>query len=509
MLSKCCVNRAGLVCIDGSIVNIAMVLDQAADYFGDRVAFGSRESGLTYIQLREHARAMAHHVERGGIEKVALASAGSGPIVPAMLFGAAWGGAAYIPLNPRVGRESLQRLISRLAPVVVADSTWLGLRRPSQRVEFVPDPKSPALVIFTSGTSADPKAAILGHEHLLTNVLGQGSLGSADDEEAVLLAAPPFHVPSVLIVLGSVYAGRRIVPLPGERFSARQWLTTARAESVTSAMLVPTMLHRIVDALEREPGLRVPTLRRLVYGSARMPLPVLERALRLFPDTEFVNGYGLTETSGAVAALGPIDHRRALESDNLLVRARLGSVGRPLPGVEIRIINDDGVDAESGESGEIQIRGRQVSGHYLEVAARVYDDGWLRSGDRGWFDADGYLFCEGRGTDTIIRGGENIGVAEIEDTLLKHPAVSEVAVVGVPDMEWGERIGAMVVNQPGATTADTDHLREWVRRQLGSLKVPELITIAKELPQTPTGKILYREVLRRIVESTSLPVGEP
>jgi acyl-CoA synthetase (AMP-forming)/AMP-acid ligase II len=213
-----------------------------------------------------------------------------------------------------------------------------------------------------------------------------------------------------------------------------------------------------------------------------MPTPILEQALTVFPNAEFVNAYGLTETSSTVCILGPDDHRAAQHSDDPTVRARLGSVGRPVPGVEVRVVD-----------GEIQVRGAQVSGDYVGQGSQRDDDGWLHTGDRGRVDDDGYVFVDGRGDDTIIRGGENLAPAEIEDTLLRHPAVAGAAVVGIPDEEWGEQVAAMVVARPGASL-DPDDVRSYVRDHLGSLKTPQVLVIVDELPHTATGKILRREV---------------
>ena len=317
---------------------------------------------------------------------------------------------------------------------------------------------------------------------------------SAGEDEAAIVIVPPFHVAGVAAVLSNTYVGRRIVPVPGVRFSAEDWLITARDEQVTHAMLVPTMLGKIVEAMEADESLRVPSLRALSYGGSRMPAPILERALHLFPEVDFVNAYGLTETSSTVAILGPDDHRLALYSDEPLFKNRLSSVGQPLPGIEIRIVGDAGDTMGPDEPGEIQIRGDQVSGKYVGTDSKTDDDGWLHTGDRGWLDVEGYLFCEGRADDTIIRGGENIAPAEIEDALLQHDAISVAAVVGLDDERYGERIAAMVSLRAGVEEIDTDHVREWVRERLGSLKTPELVVVADEVPQTATGKILRRQV---------------
>jgi acyl-CoA synthetase (AMP-forming)/AMP-acid ligase II len=454
-----------------------MLLEMAADGFGDRVAVGPRVGGLTYAALRDRATGIAATL---GADPATVALIGeTSALVPATLFGATWAGAAYAPLNYRLPAEARDELLTRLAPVVVADDSWLDLD-PDPTRPFVDEPTRPAVLLFTSGTTAAPKAATLGHDQLTAYIFNTVEFGDADEDEAVLIAVPPFHIAGVAAVLSSTYAGRRLVPLP--RFSPEAWLATARAEAVTHAFVVPTMLARIVAAMEAELSAPVPTLRHLAYGGSRMPIPALERALAAFPDTGFVNAYGLTETSSTVCVLGPDEHRDAHSSDDPSVRARLGSVGRPVPGIELRVVD-----------GEIQVRGAQVSGDYLEAGSQRDTDGWLHTGDRGWVDDDGYVFVEGRGDDTIIRGGENLAPAEIEDTLLRHPAVAGAAVVGVPDEEWGERVGAMVVARAGVRL-EPDAVADFVREHLGSLKTPELIVVTDELPHTATGKILRRAV---------------
>ena len=474
--------------------NLAQVLDVAADNYGGRVAWGHLENGVTYAELRRLAWRIADRLAATDCDHLALTS-GNDILVPAALFGAAYAGRTYVPLNGRLPRASVDALLDRLRPVALADYTWLEHNEAARPTIGIED-KRPALLAFTSGTSAEPKGVVLHHYQLLGGALRQ-SPGTANENEVVLLTAPPFHVPNVVLILGSVQAGRRILPLEGERFSAEAWLDAVEAERITHALVVPTMLHRIVEAQETSPR-DVSSLQRLTYGSSRMPRPVLEQALRLFPDTAFLNGYGLTETGGAVTVLSPDDHRAAAASTRPDDNARLSSVGRPLPGVEIRIVGEDGHVLPVRAPGEIQIRATQVSERYLGESSKVDPEGWLRSGDHGWLDEDGYLFCVGRGDDTIIRGGENIGAAEIEDVLLQHPAIAAATVVGLPDHEWGERIAAMIVLRAGHTTS-ADEARQWVRDRLGTLKTPVIVEIAAELPYTATGKVLRRVVREALI----------
>jgi acyl-CoA synthetase (AMP-forming)/AMP-acid ligase II len=466
-------------------MNVAMLLDTAADGFGERVAFGSRDGGITFAGMRRLAGGVAERLAGDPAGTVAVL-APNGPLVPVALWGAAWSGRSYAPLNYRLPGDVQAELLARLQPAVVADAAWV--EAPAATEGPYPDePGRPAVLLYTSGTSAAPKAAVLGHDHLVSYVFNTVEFGAAGDDEAVLLAVPPFHVAGVAALLTSTWAGRRIVPLA--QFSPEAWLATARAEGVTHAFVVPTMLARIVAHLEAHPEAAPTTLRHLAYGGARMPLPVLERALALFPDTGFVNAYGLTETSSTVAVLGPDDHREAASSTDPAVRRRLQSVGRPVPGVEVAVVD-----------GEILVRGPQVSGAYLGQEGKVDADGWLHTGDRGHLDEAGYLYVEGRADEVIIRGGENISPAEIEDALAAHPAVAAAAVVGLPDLEWGEKVAAMVALRPGAT-AGAEELRAFVRERLGSLKTPEVIAVREELPHTATGKVLKREIKEELASA--------
>jgi acyl-CoA synthetase (AMP-forming)/AMP-acid ligase II len=473
-------------------VNIAMILEMAADALGDRLAIGTRTDGLTFSHVRAAARSVAARVgeEHQHVDALAMIEPLSA-LVPASLFGAAWAGVSYAPINYRLPDDQMQALLQRLDPVVVAGSHWLDTSV-DNGAEFEPLPERPAVLLFTSGTSAAPKAAILKHDQLLAYVFNTLEFGSAGENEAAIVSVPPFHIAGVAALLSSTYIGRRIVPLP--RFTAEDWIRTVRDEGVTHATVVPTMLARIVQVMEADPDARVPTLRNLAYGGARMHRSVLERALHLMPETDFVNAYGLTETSSTVALLGPDDHRLGLYSDDPLFKNRLESVGRPVPGIEIRIADADGNALDADVPGEILIRGDQVSGSYVGTDSKVDPEGWLHTGDRGWVDIEGYLFCEGRADDTIIRGGENIGPAEIEDALLQHDAISTAAVVGLPDEEWGEKVAATITLRPGVEEIDLEHVQEWVKARLGSLKTPEIIECTDELPQTATGKVLRRQV---------------
>ena len=501
-----------------------MLLDLVADTFGDRVALTEGGRSTTYDELRRLARAAAAELTASGAGTLAYADVSSSA-VPTALFGAAWAGASYAPLNFRLPPESLRSQVARLDhPRVVASaalvselsdppaterSAWLDRLAGAAEVagEYEPEPERSAVILFTSGSSGSPKAALLSHDNLMSYIMDTVEFAGAGEDEALMLAAPPFHIAGVAAVLSSVYSGRRLLPLAA--FTPEGWLQVARDEGATHAFVVPTMLARIVQCMEADPALRVPTLRAISYGGARMAAPILERALELFPDVGFVNAYGLTETSSTIAVLGPDDHRLALSSDEPEVRRRLESVGQPLPGVEVLVVDEEtGSEVPVGDRGLIRVRGPQVSGEYLDTASGVDSGGWLVTGDVGFVDEHGYLFVEGRADDVIIKGGENLSPAEIEDTLLRHATVQAAVVVGVPHPEWGESVAAAVVLAPDADDAEhavvVEELAVWVRSSLGSLKTPSLIVVRDELPTTATGK-----VLRRVVRDELSPTDPP
>jgi acyl-CoA synthetase (AMP-forming)/AMP-acid ligase II len=337
---------------------------------------------------------------------------------------------------------------------------------------------------------------VLRHANLTSYVMSTVEFLGADEDEAALVSVPPYHIAGISAVLSSAYGGRRIVYLPA--FTAEDWVAVAAREGITHAMVVPTMLDRILDVLEAT-GERLPALRALSYGGGRMPEPVIARALTALPQVDFVNAYGLTETSSTVALLGAEDHRISIASEDPLVRRRLGSVGRPLPSLELEIRREDGSCCDVEEQGEIHVRGDQVSGEYLHKKA-IADDGWFATNDGGWLDADGFLFVEGRLDDVIVRGGENISPGEIEDVLRGHVDVADVAVLGLPSVQWGEKVGAVIVSRSGSP--DFAAIAAHVRAALRSTKTPEAWFVRDELPYNETGKLLRRVLKAELAEGS-------
>lgn len=479
-------------------LNLADLLNMVVETASDRVTVGSRTGGYTNADLKLQAEHGAVMLEEHGA-KVVVYLAMMHPCFPVAIFASAIAGIPFIPLNYRLSDDQLgSLLVKHPDPVVITDDAkrlialginpaniyspdeWLLASREStlQPLSRV-DPESIAVLLYTSGTTSEPKAVVLRHKHLVAYIQSSIPFASADEDSAALISVPPYHIAGVANSITSIYSTRRVVYLPV--FDPNSWLELVRNEKITHAFLVPTMLARVVDALDERPA-DCPTLQVLSYGGARMPITVLERALRAFPDAGFANAYGLTETSSTLAMLTPDDHRAAMTGEPK-ARARLGSAGKIVPGVEVEI-----------RDGEIWARGKQVSGEYLGQTRGLESGEWFYTRDRGWIDEDGYLFIEGRTDDTIIRGGENIAPAEIEDVLLRHPEVVDAAVVGIPDDEWGQRIEAVVVLTPGAQ-ANGELLRNHCRELLRSSKTPDRILIRESLPHTDTGKLLRRQVL--------------
>jgi acyl-CoA synthetase (AMP-forming)/AMP-acid ligase II len=512
-------------------MNLVMALEMAAECHAQRIAVTSGDVHLTYGQLLSAARAGGEVIRAAGVKYLGVLDINS-PAVPIALFASAYAGVPYVPLNYRLTRPELEAQLERIAPaLLLSDEPLLApLSLPAgievvRRAEFLRlslqsaeasgsaaasealsapgEAHDSAIQLFTSGTTGRPKAAVLRHQNLMSYVLGTVEFGSAQESDAILVSVPPYHIAGISAILSSTYAGRRMVQLPN--FDAAGWLQLCRAEQITNAFVVPTMLSRIVDHLEQAGGgtsAAVPSLRAIAYGGGKMPLAVIEQAMKHFPGVDFTNAYGLTETSSTICLLGPQDHRSGFESQDPQIRRRLASVGKPVPTVELQVRGEDGEALGPGQSGEIYVRGEQVAGEYLEQGSLLNAEGWFATRDRGQVDAFGYVYLEGRADDVIVRGGENISPGEIEDVLLGHPAVCDVAVVAVPDRQWGEGVGAVIVLKEHAQATDAE-LQEWVKQRLRSSRVPSAIRYVEQLPYNEMGKVLRRVLKKQFTDPTT------
>ncbi|MBF6222410.1 long-chain fatty acid--CoA ligase [Nocardia abscessus] len=503
-------------------MSVSLLLDMAASSNPDRPAVVCDEVRWTAAELNERAQGGAAVIGNSGARSVAYVGTG-GHLLPLLIFASAGAGIPFTPLNYRLGADSLRELIARLDdPLVVCDDEYhdivasFGGRIMRSRAfadaaatadalvdAEPPDPDQVAVVLFTSGTTSRPKAVELSHNNLVSYITGTVDFDSAGPADAALICVPPYHIAGIGAALSNLYAGRTMVYL--RNFDAARWIELVADAGVTTATVVPTMLDRIMTELERS-GAQLPTLRNLAYGGSKVALPLVRKALDLLPGVGFVNAYGLTETSSTIAVLGPEDHRAAHRCADPAVARRLGSVGQPVPGIEVQIRDDSGRVLPAGATGELFVRGPQVSGRYTEIGSVLDDEGWFPTKDVAMLDADGYLFIGGRSDDTIIRGGENIAPAEIEDVLVEHPAVREVAVIGVEDAQWGQIIVAVVVPANGATP-DPAALRDYVRAGLRGSRTPDRVVFRDSLPTTPTGKVLRRELVEEYGPRTAADVA--
>ncbi|WP_419825762.1 class I adenylate-forming enzyme family protein [Sphingomonas sp.] len=497
-------------------MSILTLLDMICDDRPDAIAVAAGGLELSYAELRRRACGAAVVIQRSGASHCARLGAGS-LAEPVGLFGAAAAGVPYAPLNFRLTADAINALIDRLLPaLLVVDDAFIEVVAPREgltlmtRAAFLEeaaaqacdeplswaDPGEPAVLLFTSGTTGVPKAAILRHQNLVAYVTGSVEFAGAEPDEAGLVAVPPYHIAGVAALLSATFAGRKITILEG--FSPQEWLDACGRQVVTHAFLVPTMLARIVADLE-EGGAAPPLVRAISYGGGRMPEAVIRRAVALFPGAAFTNAYGLTETSSTVAVLTPDDHRAALaapaESD---IARRITSVGQPIPGIEVEVRDDDGRVLPAGTIGAIYLRGDQIAGEYRDSGSLLDADGWFNTRDHGYLDHGGYLHLEGRLDDVIVRGGENISPGEIERALTEHPAVDDAAAVAIPDDEWGEAVGAAIVLKLTGTASAGD-LRAWVRDRLRSSRVPTLIQFRQSLPYNEMGKLVRRTVREEMI----------
>jgi acyl-CoA synthetase (AMP-forming)/AMP-acid ligase II len=492
-------------------VNLSILLDMVVDGFGDRPVLGRRGENYSAAAISGLCDAAAELLKASDVKALIYLDV-NGPCFPIALFAAARAGIPLVPLNYRLSGEQLDALLSKHpGGLVITDGQfadacavaglkaisrreWLDeaaanpVARPDQPAD---DTDAPAVIIYTSGTTSEPKGVVLRHENLTSYVLGSVEFGGAEEAEAALVSVPPYHIAAVANAITNLYAGRRAVVL--EQFSGAEWLDLVRTEQITHALVVPTMLARIMSTTGDR---QVPSLRTLSYGGAAMPQRVIEQALEDWSHVGFVNAYGLTETSSTIAVLGPDDHRAAIASNDDHVRRRLSSAGQVLPTVEVEIRGAEGDVLAPGAVGRIWVRGEQVSGEYSGTGSVLDVNGYFDTRDEGWLDEDGYLFVGGRTDDTIIRGGENIAPAEIETVLLAHPQVIDAVVVGVPDPEWGQRLEAVIV--AGRGPVEPDDLRAFVRARLRGSKTPEVVHVWDELPRTETGKLVRRHVLARL-----------
>jgi acyl-CoA synthetase (AMP-forming)/AMP-acid ligase II len=342
--------------------------------------------------------------------------------------------------------------------------------------------------MYTSGTTGRPKGTLLTHANLREALRGAvpawGPLGTHD---VILVCMPQYHIGASIWGLAGLWQG--VESVLTREFNVANVLRIIERHRITKAQLASVMMKIMLE----DPACSstdFSSLKLIIYGTAPAPEALVRTAQKTF-GCGLAQGYGMTETAGTISYLTPEDHAHPVGN-------RLRSAGRPLAGVEIRVCNADGVSVPANTIGEVTCRGGQVAvgyWHYPEATAQAIRDGWLRTGDAGYFDQEGYLYICDRVKDMIISGGENIYPAEVENALYAHPDVSDVAVIGVPDERWGEVPKAIVVRRPGSTVSE-EELLEFGRTRIARFKVPRSVDFVDALPRNTSGKVLKRELRR-------------
>jgi long-chain acyl-CoA synthetase len=496
-------------------VNLATQLVRTAEEHPDEPALRVADQVLTYRQFRDAASAAAGLLRAEGVEpgdRVALILPNV-PAFPILFYGALLAGAVVVPMNPLLTAREVgyyftdagvklafafeqlpdggagAREAGESAGVTVATVGAMGpdtrgaepVTEPAERAD-----EDLAVLLYTSGTTGKPKGAELTHHNLSSNAsTAAGELLGGGPGEVVMGCLPLFHVFGLTCGLNaSVFSGACLALLP--RFDAAAALEVISKHGVTIFQGVPTMYSALLHAPEHGPnGLPHDTgsLRVCMSGGAALPVEVLHAFEKRFA-TMILEGYGLSETSPVVSFNHPDRERKP------------GSIGTPISGVEVRVLDEQGHELPAGEVGELAVRGDGVMRGYWnrpEATAEAIPDGWFRTGDLGRADDDGYLFIVDRKKQLIIRGGYNVYPREVEEALHEHAEVAEVAVVGLKHPTLGEEVGAAVALVPGGT-ATPEELVAFARKRVAAYKYPRHVWLVDALPKGPTGKILHREV---------------
>lgn len=347
------------------------------------------------------------------------------------------------------------------------------------------DPDDVAIIMYSSGTTGRPKGVSLTQANLIAHTESAFAGWELDEGDKNLVAMPLFHVGGSSYMQLGLHTG--VASYMTRDVDGAQ-LAGGIFAGANRTFLVPAVLAKVLESGDDAVKL-FSALKTYGYGASPMPLPLLRKALEAWPDTDFIQAYGLTEVGGVISLLAPEDHRNGNEE-------RMGSAGRVVPGAEVRVVDPDSLeDVEQGQQGELWFKSRQLmKGYHNKPDATkeaITDDGWFRTGDIGRVDDEGYIFVEDRLKDMIITGGENVYSIEVERVIAEHPAVSEVAVIGVPDERWGESVKAVVSLEGEATEAE---IIAYARERLAAYKCPKTVDVVDELPRNPTGKILKKDL---------------
>ena len=489
--------------------NLASILAESAEQGGERLAVKLDDVEVNYAVLNEGAKRVGGLLREKGVEEgdrvgIMLPNV---PYFPSVYYGILRAGCVVVPMNVLLkGREVEFYLKDPEAKLLFAwhdfgEAAEQGadgagaecvLVKPGEFEELVGgqepleemserDAQDTAVILYTSGTTGKPKGAELTHANLKQNAKLAGGLGEVTDEDVALGALPLFHSFGQTCTMNACIAiGAAMTQLP--RFDPDKALAIIERDKATIFQGVPTMYNAMLHSDKRE-EFDTSSLRLCMSGGSAMPEELMRNFEEAF-DCKILEGYGLSETS-PVASFNHPDRER-----------KPGSIGTPIDGVEMKLVDDDGNEVDQGEVGEIVIKGHNIMKGYWnrpDATEEAIKDGWFHSGDMGKVDEDGYFFIVDRKKELIIRGGYNVYPREVEEVLYEHPAVQEAAVVAVKDEKMGEEVGAAVVLKKGEEVTE-EELRDYVKEQVANYKYPRKIWFCDELPKGPTGKILKKDI---------------
>ena len=508
-------------------MNVAQGLAHAKKIAGTRQAVACGETRYTWEEFDQRSDALARGLASLGVvrgDRVAVLMLNCHRYLE-LYYACARMGAAIVPLNIRLARPEIVYILNdseskalvvdkTFAPYATGRDTfptvesvvYCGQETPEGMINYddVVSKGSHMLesvdqemeddelvgLFYTGGTTGRAKGVMLSHKNVVSNAIHAITSLSFSNQDKWLHAAPMFHLADVGAIFGLTMLGACHVFIP--MFHPEQVLHAIQDEKVTATVLVPTMLNAVLNHPDVD-KYDLSSLRHLVYGASPMPVELLKRGLQKWGQI-FTQGYGMTETSPLLTVLEPADH--ILDGTPAQVR-RLSSCGREVLGVDVRVANIEGEDVHPGEIGEIIARGPNVMLGYWrmpEATDAALVDGWMHTGDLATIDEENYIYIVDRTKDMIISGGENIYSVEVENALYTHPAVLEVAVIGIPHDVWGEAVHAVVVCKPG-TQATSDELIAHTRTLIASYKIPRSVEFAQDaLPKSGAGKILKRDL---------------
>ena len=517
-------------------MNTSEFLTIAGAIVPDRPAVVFDGQTITFEELAQRVNRLANGLWEMGVrpgDRVATMQVNTNQCIEAY-FATAQLDAIYVPINFRAKTNELAQMIEIAQPaclllgerylsmvpdnnrasenIIILDDDANGKNKSYEELlkDSSPDQmhfpeardEDTTVIMFTAGTTGVPKGVMLTHDSFSSYLLATVEPADPDVEESNLITVPFYHIAGLQAALAAVYGGRTLIVM--RQFEPLEWMRLVQDTRANRAMLVPTMLKTLLE----HPNFSkydLSSLSVITYGAAPMPLEVIKDAITKLPSSRFINAFGQTETASTITMLPPDDHILEGSPEEIEIKLkRLTSIGKPLDDVEVTIVDEEGQPVSEGETGEIVARGsRMMAGYWQEESATqdAMRDGWIYTGDLGYQDHDGYIFLSGRAKDFIKRGGEMISPEEVEQVLRSHPEIEDAAVIGVPDLEWGEEVRAVVVGS--SEQVDEDMIIEFCRDKIAGFKRPRSVVFVGELPRNVMGKVLKRDLR----EEFSYPVN--